>query len=68
MSVISAGLANFLGLINEDLSNVLRTPFTVSGYNNLKSYMPIITTAMRLGRQGGSEREVTIQLCVFDSN
>lgn len=68
VSVISAGLANFLNLITEDLSNVSATPFQVSGYNGTKSYMPTITTTLRLGRYGGAEREATVQLCVLDSN
>ena len=57
VSVITAGLANFLGLINEDLSNVTATPFTVKGYNDVKSYMPAITVNLRMGREGGTERE-----------
>lgn len=68
VSVISAGLANYLNLIQEDFSNVSATPFQVSGYNGTKSYMPTITTTLRLGRFGGDERAVTVQLCVLDSN
>ena len=60
VSVISAGLANYLNLIQEDFSNVSATPFQVSGYNGTKSYMPTITTTLRLGKFGGDERTVTV--------
>ena len=68
VSVISAGLANFLGLVKEDLSNVHPSPFTVQAYNGSRSYMPLITTILHLGARGGDERIVSVQLCVLDTN
>jgi hypothetical protein len=66
--VVSAGLANYLGLIQEDYGNVTRAPFTVKGYNGASSYMPALTTNFRLGAHGGPERCIAAQLCVYDSN
>ena len=40
----------------------------MSGYNGTKSYMPTITTTLRLGTQGGEERNVAVHLCILDSN
>ena len=68
VSVISAGLANYLDLIQEDYGNVTSAPFTVKGYNDARSYMPALTTSFRLGAHGGPERYVAVQLCVYDSN
>ena len=66
--VVSAGLANYLGLLAPDLSNVTATPFTVKGYNDVTTYMPALTTTMRLGSHGGPERLINVQMCVFSSN
>lgn len=68
VSVISSGLAHFLGLFEEGFTNVSPSPFTVSGYNDAKSYMPILTVNLHLGAKGGEEREISVQFCVLDSN
>lgn len=60
VSVITAGLANYLNLIDHDFSNISSTPFSVSGYNGNKSYMPTLTTYLKLGRYGGPERKLAV--------
>ena len=68
MSVISAGLANYLELYEEDMSNVRPASFAVKGYNGAKSYMPILYTKIRLGARGGEERHMPLKLCILDTN
>lgn len=50
----------YLGLLDEDLGNVTKAPFTVRGYNEVKSYMPVATVSLRFGREGGEEREALV--------
>ena len=49
VSVISAGMAAYLGLINPDNSNLSPSSFTVSAYDGRRLYMPLLTLTMRLG-------------------
>jgi predicted aspartyl protease len=44
VSVISAGLANYLGLYEAEMQNVYPATFQVTGYNDSKSYMPVLET------------------------
>ena len=60
VSVISAGLASFLGLLSPDMSNLAPSPFSVTGYNGTRSYMPLIEVTVRFGVFGGPEREVLV--------
>lgn len=69
VSVISAGLASYLGLYQADMSNVLPSPFEVSGFNGKSSYMPILELQLRLGARGyEDDRWVTAHMCILDTN
>ena len=68
VSVISAGLAAYLNLYREDMSNVHPATFSVTGYNGTSSYMPVLETTVRLGARGGSERYISMHFCILDTN
>ena len=68
VTVISAGLASYLGLYERDMRNVHPAGFSVAGYNDTSSYMPVLETRMRLGARGGDERWLTVHFCILDTN
>ena len=68
VSVISAGLAAYLNLYNEDMSNVHPATFSVTGYNGTASYMPVLETTARMGARGGDERLLQMHFCILDTN
>ena len=68
VSVISAGLAAYLNLYNDDMSNVHPATFSVTGYNGTASYMPVLETTVRMGARGGDERLLQMHFCILDTN
>ena len=68
VSVISAGLAAYLNLYNDDMSNVHPATFSVTGYNGTASYMPVLETTVRMGARGGDERMLQMHFCILDTN
>jgi Aspartyl protease len=68
VSVISAGLASYLDLYCQDMSNVFPASFAVKGYNEASTYMPVLETRLRVGAHGNEERWMPVHLCVLDTN
>ena len=68
VSIISAGIVEYLGLLDSEGVKCYPSSFTVSGFDgSSKLKMPIMEVWMRMGTKGGDERWEKIQLAVLDT-
>lgn len=67
VSVIGTDLTNFLGIVKEDGSNILDSPFCIKGIGDSTYGNAIIETEIWLGFKEDANRKFSVQFCALDS-